>query len=200
MTTELIANSQTIYHEMMTHPALFTHRQPKKIAVITHEQNNILQETLKHSTLTDIWYCSKQKNSIADARIRSIALDDLMQIAPNSLDIIITTELQPALFSDFFKLLQPEGILMQQTQAQPASLKMTQKNLTAAGFRDFHTVLFPQLNLAYAAIMTIKEATFRRVREKDIFNKTFTTHYYNLDVHKAALALPEFLREELEVL
>ena len=33
--------------------------------------------------------------------------------------------------------------------------------------------------------------------EKDIFNKSFSTRFYNLDVHKAAFALPEFMRIEL---
>ena len=46
--------------------------------------------------------------------------------------------------------------------------------------------------------MATKRAAFKRVREKEIFNRPFTTRYYNYDVHKAALVLPEFMRSELE--
>jgi len=49
------------------------------------------------------------------------------------------------------------------------------------------------------AIMAIKTGTFKRIREKDIYNKPFATKFYNFDMHKAALALPEFVREELAI-
>lgn len=34
-------------------------------------------------------------------------------------------------------------------------------------------------------------------RERGAATKGFPTRYYNVDIHKGALALPEFMREEL---
>lgn len=34
-------------------------------------------------------------------------------------------------------------------------------------------------------------------RERGALSKSFKTRYYNADIHKAALAMPEFMREEL---
>ena len=40
-----------IYHEMMTHTALFTHPYPKRIAIVGGGDCGCLKEVLKHSTV-----------------------------------------------------------------------------------------------------------------------------------------------------
>jgi hypothetical protein len=47
-------------------------------------------------------------------------------------------------------------------------------------------------------MMATKCPIFPRIREKDIYNKTFVTRYYNFDTHKAACVLPEFVKEVSE--
>jgi len=40
-----------IYHEMMTHPAIFTHRNPKKVLIIGGGDCGALKEVLKHKDI-----------------------------------------------------------------------------------------------------------------------------------------------------
>ena len=75
-----------------------------------------------------------------------------------------------------------------------------QQSILSAGFFDVLPLHFPEPGFTSgwrAAMMAMKQGTIKRPREKDIFNKAFTTRYYNLDVHRAAFALPEFMRKEL---
>ena len=44
-----------VYHEMMTHPALFTHRNPKKVVIIGGGDCGTLKEVLKHPGVEEAW-------------------------------------------------------------------------------------------------------------------------------------------------
>jgi spermidine synthase len=191
----------------MTHPALFAHPTPKKIAIIGDKDGGILKEVLHHPQLEEIYYINGKNAHQNDARIKDFTGDDQTwanQFPENTLDILINAEeANPAQFKTFFKILDTDGILIQQSESpyHLATLKKLQEHLAAAHFSDTHFIIFPQPNFPLGlrcAIMTKKFGNFRRVREKDIYNKNFNTRYYNLDVHKASLVLPEFMRQELE--
>src|SRR5262249_31307176 len=49
----LSENDSFFYHEMLTHPAIFTHPQPKKVIIIGNGFG-ILQEVLKHTNISKI--------------------------------------------------------------------------------------------------------------------------------------------------
>jgi len=173
---------QAIYREMMSHPALFTHPKPLKVAVIDENQAGIAEEILKHTTITNV-------------------LQPDATSAPFDI-IILATEKPPAPLSTYYDLLNNDGILLCQSTSpfELQSLKAQYQQLKSQPFYDIQLVSFPQPNNAVSwrsALMAIKNTAFKRVREKDIFNRTFTTKYYNFDVHKASLVLAEFMREEL---
>lgn len=178
-----------IFHEMMTHPALFTHPCPREVVIIDENTSGIHEQTLKHAGVHVTHYHANQ----GDQWIRDIA--------PGSLDIlIIASPHNSILLPEYFNLLNTHGILVQQAESlfHTDSIKLLHQHLITAKFRDVHTLHFPQPNFPSGwrtALMAIKQSGFKRPREKDIFNKSFRTHYYNLDTHKAALALPEFLKE-----
>jgi spermidine synthase len=46
--------------------------------------------------------------------------------------------------------------------------------------------------------MASKNGAIKHFREEDAANKPFPTTYYNTDIHRAALATPEFMRRVLE--
>jgi len=175
-----------IYNEMMSHVPLFSHPNPQKIAILHSDNTGIKQEVQNHPSVTQV-----------------LQLTDTTKLPPESLDVlIIGNNPTPSLFAHYFGILQPSGILLQQNVSplDLSDLKLIQKQLHEAGFRDTQPLLFPQSKFHSgwrSATMAIKQGVFRRIREKDIFNKSFATHYYNLDMHKAALALPEFMRKEL---
>jgi len=44
-----------LYHEMMAHPVLFTHRKPKRVAIIGGGDCGTLQEVLRHPNIEEVW-------------------------------------------------------------------------------------------------------------------------------------------------
>lgn len=199
-----------ILQEMLVHPALFTHHQTKTVAVLGEHSAGIVEEALKHAHLTTVWQITKNKSTATnDARLQILTNENhewLTKIAPDSVDILIVSdtkaELTPNLCQQYLSALQTDGLLIQISDSifNVAHLKNQIDAMLNAGFKDTQILHFPQPGFpsgSRVAIMGVKHGSFKRVREKDIFNKHFMTRYYNFDVHKAASVMPEFLREKL---
>ncbi len=207
MTPSPFLDDAIIYQEMMSHPALFSHPHPYNVAIIGDEQSGIATEVLKHAEIQHLWHIT-QATENTHTQKTTICNDTLENWLPiteeSSLDILIIDETaKPQLFKQLFNLLRTDGLLIQQANSpfEIQTLKTMQKEFADAGFLDIYFLNFPQptfLTGWRTAILAKKDSHFRRIREKDIYNKSFTTRYYNFDAHKAALALPEFMREELE--
>ncbi len=200
---------QVIYREMMSHPALFAHSLPKKVAIIGDENHEILLEVLKHHNITYVCHIAQQPtlHILTDKRVDVLIGEPepwLKATASASLDIlIIAKNANPDLFDHYFNLLNSDGMLIQQGGSlfEPSALKTLQTKLKLTGYSDIHFLSFPQPHFSSGwrtSAIAKKVGNIRRPREKDVFNKVFATRYYNFDIHKAALVLPEFLREELE--
>lgn len=211
----LTENDSFIFQEMLTHPALFTHPLPKRVVIIGHPYG-ILQEVLKHSVLTRI-DCIVQspylneaisrffprETSSSDERVKHyLSIQEWVACNPNDPADLIMYSQKIDQF-DCFKLLKNHGILVYPTnmpllQLQP--LKTTYKQLNESGFKNCQLLGFPQPSALYGwrtLIMAVKASEFKYVKEMDIYNRPFTTRFYNFDTHKAALVLPEFMREGL---
>lgn len=199
-----------IHHEMLVHPAIFTHQQAAHIAIIGNPHAGVAAEVLKHATVKTVWQIcpTEPASKTLDPRLQYFvgsAADWRKQCPSQSLDIIIlpetTTAISPELYKEYFNLLRDDGILIQQGESFfiPEDLKTIQQTLQKAGFYDIQVLHFPQPSSWQAATMASKAKTFKQVREKDIFNKPFATRYYNFDVHKAALVIPEFMRHALTI-
>lgn len=189
-----------IYNEMLAHPALFTHPQPKKVAIMGDKDKGILHEVLKHDKVLEVH--SDQILDNADERIHRLSANTLETCPLNSFDIFINiNDCSEAELRTYYHLLHHDGILIQQSQSlfEPTSLKSLALCLQTIGFTDLHILHFPQPHSSISwrsAIMALKKGIFKRVREKAIYNKTFKTHFYNHDIHRAALVIPEFMRDE----
>lgn len=133
-----------IYHEMMSHPVLFTHNQPEKVAIIGGGDCGTLCEVLKHKEVKHVWqididelvtrvsekYFPKLCDANDDSRA-TILFDDgiewIKNAASDSLDIIIVDSTDPigpaeglftkAFFLDCYKALRAGGILIQQSES-----------------------------------------------------------------------------------
>lgn len=200
------------YHEMMAHPVLFTHRHPQKVAIIGNEAG-IAAEVLKHATVQAVTLVTASAHlpdcpeftKSGDTRLTHYQGDAatwISQTADESFDVIILT--QPALASNYQRLLHKDGFLVQPHQTTWLSQENWQafnQTMQQAGFSEWQLFHFPQPGHPAGwrfAIMANKTKHFKRPREKDIFNRNFTTRYYNLDMHKSSLALPEFIRSMIE--
>ncbi len=127
-------------------------------------------------------------------------------------DIIIVDSTDPigpavGLFSEDFyrscrRALAPEGVFVQQSESpllhQPLIRSMHDK-LRQGGFNHVHTLCFPQSCYPsgwWSATMASASTALSDWREDDALNKPFATVYYNRDIHRAALAVPEFMADK----
>lgn len=213
------------YYEMMAHPVLFTHGRPHKVLIIGN-CFGILQEVLKHASVQEV-ICITEHNQLDEAitrffshlyqskqdeRVKYVCADSatwLSQCHPDEFDIIIRNQQSDPGITEHYKThfhaLQSDGILVEPCQSSLLhlqKLKVIYQNIKGAGFNAWQTLNFPQPSYPSGlrtVMMATKRPAFKRVREKDIYNRPFTTRFYNFDIHKAALVLPEFVREELEI-
>jgi len=134
--------------------------------------------------------------------------------APESIDVIIVDSTDPvgpaeglfnrAFYESCLKALRPDGLLVQQSESPLALMHLIQDMRGAmrdAGFKAFRTLPFPQpcYPTGYWS-GTIASKTARDLtdfRAADAAAKTFRTAYYNAAIHRAALAMPEFMQAAL---
>lgn len=163
-----------IYHEMMSHPALFTHPDPKRVLIIGGGDCGTLHEVLKHKTVTLAQQVELDERvtrvsekffpelceSNRDPRARLHFADGIKWVAdakPDSYDVIIIDSTDPVgpaagLFSEefyknCFRALRARGIVVGQSESplfHADLIVSVQKSFKAAGFRDVATLFFPQ--------------------------------------------------------
>ena len=163
-----------VYHEMMTHPALFTHPAPKRVLIIGGGDCGTLREVLKHKTVELVEQVELDERvtrvsekffpelceSNHDPRTRLHFADGIKWVAdakPETYDVIIIDSTDPVgpaagLFSEAFyknclRALRPRGITVGQSESPlfHANLILSvQKSFKAAGFQDVATLHFPQ--------------------------------------------------------
>jgi spermidine synthase len=218
------------YHEMMSHPALFTHPRAKRVVIIGGGDCGTLREVLKHDEVESAIqveidervtrlaekYFPELCESNNDPRAQLLFIDGIKWMAEcedETLDVIIVDSTDPigpaeGLFNEAFyesclKALKPGGILVQQSESPFAHLpllKSMRKAMKNAGFQALRTLTFPQPCYPtgwWSATLARKGVDLEDFRERGAEMKQFETKYYNVDMHKAALALPEFLRAAL---
>jgi spermidine synthase len=133
--------------------------------------------------------------------------------APGSLDVVIVDSTDPVgpaeglfgaeFYASCHKALRQGGILVQQSESPLAHLpllKSIRDAMQLAGFHALRTLTFPQPCYPtgwWSCTMARKGGDLSGFRERGAISKGFPTRYYNADVHKGALAQPEFMREAL---
>lgn len=219
-----------IYHEMLTHPVIFSHHNPKRVLIIGGGDCGTLREVLKHEDIEEAWQVEidERVTRLAeqyfpdlceynqDPRAHFYFGDGIKWVAdavPGSYDIIIIDSTDPVgpaegLFSKPFyqhchKALRKGGILVQQSESPLFHLNLigSMRNaMKESGFGNVLTINFPQCTYPsgwWSATMAGKENKLDNIRIQDVIDKSFETHYYNLNVHQAAMAYPEFFRKSL---
>lgn len=217
------------YHEMMSHPALFTHPNPKKVWIIGGGDCGTLREVLKHpgieqaiqididervTRLAEVYFpelCESNNDPRAELKFID-GIKWVKDAAPNSVDIIIVDSTDPVgpaeglfcadFYRDCFNCLTENGMVIQQSESALFHMKILKEmrgEMQAAGFPHQQTVFFPQCLYPsgwWSATMSTK-TDLSRFREQDAANKGFDTVYYNSDIHKASLAMPEFFKKAI---
>lgn len=163
-----------VYHEMMSHPALFTHPNPKDVVIIGGGDCGTLREVLKHpgvervtqidideqvTRMAEKWFpelCEANGDPRADLRFEDGI--KFMREAPDaSVDIIIVDSTDPvgpgeglfgpAFIADCHRVLKPNGIMVGQSESPFYHMDILQnyhRAMIQAGFLERRTLLFPQ--------------------------------------------------------
>jgi spermidine synthase len=170
----LTTRDNFLYHEMMTHPALFSHPAPKRVAIIGGGDCGTLREVLAHRNVESAVQCEidEQVTRLSekhfpelcerndDPRAELVFDDGLAWIRnaePGSLDLILVDSTDPigpaeGLFgpgfvADCYKALADGGILVQQSESPLIHQHLIagiRQNMELAGFDTIRTLGFPQ--------------------------------------------------------
>lgn len=170
----LTSRENFFYHEMLSHPALFTHPDPKTVWIIGGGDCGTLQEVLKHPGIEHVVqidideqvtrlserYFPELCRANHDPRAELKFIDGLRWVreaAPNSVDIIIVDSTDPVgpaegLFSetfyrDCFQCLTEHGLVVQQSESAlyHLELMLAMRNaMQRAGLNNLQTHFFPQ--------------------------------------------------------
>ena len=226
----LTSRDNFLYHEMMSHPALFTHAAPKRVVIIGGGDCGTLREVLRHPGVEEAWqveidervtrlseqYFPELCDSNDDPRARFFFGDGvkwMQEQAEGSVDVIIVDSTDPIgpaeglfaepFYRDCLRALGDNGVLVQQSESPLLHLELLKKmrgGMLAAGFSGVKTLPFPQPVYPsgwWSATLAAKGGELGEFREEDARAKGFETVYYNADMHRGALAQPEFFLREL---
>lgn len=163
-----------LYHEMMSHPALYTHPKPDKVLVIGGGDCGTLKEVLKHPEVKQVQqveidervtrlseqYFPALCESNNDPRAELHFVDGLKWVKDAEAgyyDVIIVDSTDPigpaeglfneAFYRDCHRALGEQGILVQQSESPLYHLKLInamRSAMRSAGFDQTHTLDFPQ--------------------------------------------------------
>lgn len=170
----LTTRDNFLYHEMLTHPALLSHSDPKNVLIIGGGDCGTLKEVLAHQAVVSAVQVEidEQVTRLAerffpelceknhDPRAQLIFDDGLAHIQslePGSVDVIIVDSTDPigpaeGLFGpefvkDCYRALGQGGVLVQQSESPLLHRSLIQgirDNMQNAGFSDIRTLGFPQ--------------------------------------------------------
>ncbi len=221
MTTE---KDEFVYHEMVAHPALFTHPNPENVLVVGGGDGGVIREVLKHpqvkkAVLVDIdgkviEYSKKYLPSIAgkleDPRVEVIVNDGYMHIHDhkNTYDVIMVDSTEPVgpavnlftkgFYQGIYDALKEDGIFVAQTDNP-----WFKADLIQSVNRDVKEV-FSIVRVYIANIPTYPSGlwTFTMGSKKydplavdESKIPELDTKYYTPRLHKAAFALPKFVED-----
>lgn len=221
MTTE---RDEFVYHEMLAHPALFTHPNPETVLVVGGGDGGVIREVLKHpevrkAVLVDIdskviEYSKKYLPTIAgkldDPRVEVIVNDGFVHIHEhkNCYDVILADTTEPVgpavqlftrgFYQGIYESLKEDGLFVAQTDNP-----WFKADLIRNVHRDVKEV-FPIVRHFWANVPTYPSGmwTFTLGSKKydplevdESRIPDIATKYYTPKLHKAAFVLPRFVEE-----
>ena len=163
-----------LYHEMMSHPALNSHPNPRDVVVVGGGDCGTLREVLKHPevkravqveidervTRLSEQYFPELCVANGDARAELFFGDGIAwmkEVAPESLDLIIIDSTDPVgpaeglfgrkFYLDCIKALRPGGLLVQQSESPLLHIELIaemHRFMREAGFAQTRLLHFPQ--------------------------------------------------------
>ncbi len=172
--TMLTTRDNFVYHEMMSHPVLLTHPDPRRVAIVGGGDCGTLREVLRHKGVERVFqveideavtraarqYFPELTDSSDDERAELLFVDAIQWIArqaPDSLDVIIVDSTDPVgpaeglfkaqFYRDCRRALGDNGVLVQQSESPLLHLDILlsmRREMKKAGFEQLRTYQFFQ--------------------------------------------------------
>lgn len=170
----LTSRDNFFYHEMISHPVLFTHPAPKRVVIIGGGDCGTLREVLKHPGVAQVTQCDIDEQvtrmsekyfpelcQANDDPRAELLFDDgvayMQNLPADSVDVVIVDSTDPvgpaeglfnqAFFASCHRALKADGLLVQQSESPLALLTLIRDmraEMGKAGFQAFQTLPFPQ--------------------------------------------------------
>ncbi len=213
-----------VYHEMIAHPALTAHPNPKKVAVIGGGDGGVIREVLKHSTVEkavlveideEVILASKKflpeiAGALDDPRVEVLVTDGIQHIrdTKNEYDVILVDSTEPVgaavgLFSESFyaniyEALTDDGIMVAQTESPLFNRDLIQKSFSGIKKSFPITWLYLASVFTYPSGMWSFTMGSKKVCPLQVERQDIPdldTKYYNNAVHYGAFQLPSFVAD-----
>jgi len=170
-TFQTTEKDEFIYHELITHPAMFTHPDPRKVLVIGGGDGGTVREVLKHETVERIDFveldemvvevCKKYLPTLScqldNEKVNKIFTDGIEYVAKckEKYDVIIVDCPDPEgpakglfereFYLNLYKCLKEDGIMVQQTESPIFNRDLItniKKYLEEAGFNIIKLMVY----------------------------------------------------------
>lgn len=214
-----------IYHEMLSHPALHCHPDPRDVLIIGGGDCGTLREVLKHEsvrlavqaeidervTRVSELYFPQLCESNGDPRAELRFVDGIRWVAaaaPGTYDVIIVDSTDPvgpaeglfteAFYADCHRALRPGGVVVGQSESplfHLPILRSLHETMRGAGFADVRTLTFPQCT--YPSGWWSVTLAGRDAPLERRRPVSVDTRYYTPAIHEAAGVLPAFVQRAL---
>lgn len=215
-----------VYHEMVVHPALVTHPNPKQVLVVGGGDGGVIREVLKHpqvekATLVEIdgkviqysrQYLPEIAGKLDDPRVEVIVNDGYMHIHDHkdTYDVIMVDSTEPVgpavqlfqkgFYQGIYESLKEDGMFIAQTDNPWFKADLIRQ--VHADVRE----IFPLVRVYQANIptypsglwtFTIGSKRYDPLQVNEANIPPLATRYYTPNLHKAAFALPKFVEDLL---
>jgi len=219
---QLTTKDEFIYHEMMSHVPLFTHKSPEKVLVIGGGDGGTIREILKHPVKEvhlveideQVVEASKKffpslSSGFSDPRTKIFYEDGIEFVKNNKVyDVIIidsTDPLGPAVglfsrefYKNVFNALNEDGIMVAQTESPflyGEFLRRVSGDISSFfKFTHIYTAVIPTYPGAFWSF-TMGSKSINPVSVDTDTIPDIDTKYYSREIHKSCFILPPFVRE-----
>ncbi|PKM40254.1 MAG: spermidine synthase [Firmicutes bacterium HGW-Firmicutes-8] len=213
-----------VYHEMITHVPLNTHRSPKNVLVIGGGDGGAIREIIKHPAVGHAVLVEIDRRVVEVSRellpeiscgldspkVTVIYDDGIKHVRenPDTYDVIMVDSTEPVgpaveLFSgefyrSIYNALKPDGLFVAQTESP-----FFNADLITSCHQKISKV-FPLTKLYLASVPTYPSGLWsftmgsKKYDPEDIDSSAvpgYPTKYYTAEVHKGAFMLPRFVEE-----
>jgi spermidine synthase len=224
MTTD---RDEFVYHEMITHVAMNTHPNPKRVLVVGGGDGGAIREILRYPSVEQavlaeidgkVIAASKQffpkiAGGLDDPRVDIQVADGIQHVRENKgkYDVILVDSTEPVgpavglfqkpFYEEIYEALKEDGIMVAQTESP-----WFNRDLIRQVFRDISNT-FPITRLYTASIptypsglwsFTIGSKKYDPLAVDEAKLHRFDTRYYRPELHKALFSLPAFVLELLQ--